>query len=788
MAKLTLDLSGKGGLVERYQGDLNDTSSQPQLRYLGQDGQMAEGIYNSFKEYGYLNPANDVYATLTGTVSAAINSIQYDAENDNVYLSEEGENVLTLSSLSDTSLSNYFSVSSGSTIKDMVLYEISQSKALIFALDSGNTTDGMSLGFKILDSTNALDTLEKDVVTESSQTNNWQIVTAGDEATLKFRKYCQSFNADDCSSLFASGFELALEWDDIATPSGVTVQVSIQANSDRDSGVYSYQGTWADATAYSVNDTVTYNSVDYACISAHTSTEATDRPSTGSNWENIWTVFRGAPDGTAIRSATVTADELPEDTGSGISNYTRFDFASSFKMTAGEQYWIVVEESGSNLATNEFIEVIGSVNNQGIYSTEIMMGYVTGATDYWDNINLNKNQYETMHFTVYTDYAEDWSSTSATGSFAETTGQDSSLFVADNALLYWQVGRDIHTADGGGTGGALGRVNQNVLAFPSYINIVDIAETRSRMYFGVQTSDKTTSSDGRTFPANKIGIYVWNRRSQILGGSDFYAAPGAREIKKVFLSSDGSVKAITIGNSGFTEIRGISGNQFAVIHTLEKNAYPSSKRGLSQVDQLSMWLGANGLWYAFGSIVPGEPQRLYKIGDMTGEANSGLVTGPILIGHEEASEPRMSVVFGWEDSDPSYIVQKWYPNGDGTINSVAQTGNSGNVYTQAIPLPPLSNIRYIYIMGAPTSTDNTDDIVNVKIYFNQSTTPWATKNITKADMNKGYFEIPVNKQNINFVQVEIEWPTDETLGADTFRPSFAVVDYDPVETSAGKTT
>ena len=51
MAKIIIDMSGRGGLLERYQGDLNDTQSQPHYGYLGADNQYAEGFWNPFLPY-----------------------------------------------------------------------------------------------------------------------------------------------------------------------------------------------------------------------------------------------------------------------------------------------------------------------------------------------------------------------------------------------------------------------------------------------------------------------------------------------------------------------------------------------------------------------------------------------------------------------------------------------------------------------------------------------------------------------------------------------------------------
>lgn len=46
---------------------------------------------------------------------------------------------------------------------------------------------------------------------------------------------------------------------------------------------------WADSTAYEIGDRVSYGSNYYACINNHTSVLATNRPSTGTDWDDYWT-------------------------------------------------------------------------------------------------------------------------------------------------------------------------------------------------------------------------------------------------------------------------------------------------------------------------------------------------------------------------------------------------------------------------------------------------------------------------------------------------------------------
>lgn len=820
MAKLIIDLSGQGGLLERHQGDLNSTSATPNLRYLGPDDALADGIYNPIKEYGFMNPAVNTYTTLTGTIATGINAIQYDPENDDLFFSEEGENILKLDGLADTSLTNYLSITSGDTIKDMEIYEVNGRRAICYVIDSGDTayeidqgtltasTDdyfggvgGMYVGFKMLDTDDddvAYESLDGTGVayTSASVTSNQTTI---DDGTNHATKMAQPFSTDILLSNKLDVVALKLVRY-TGTGAGITMQISIQATADRNTAPYSYQGAWTNSTAYSVNDTVLHNGVTFVCIAAHTSTAATDEPEVGSGTEDKWQRF-GAPDGTAIATATVDATTIPDDSvlltgldATGDSNvqampFTLFKFSSDVSLSANSIYWIVLEESGSNMTSGDEIGWFSTVNNNAIYEPDTANGKYAkrygpnpagpGASNQWENHNANdQGQAESSEFKIGRRRVDDWSMNFASGHFIQQPGQETFLHKGDNGLLYWVTNNAIHSLDGSLTGGQTGRVSKNLIRFADYTNVVDLAETRGRMYIGVQTSDETTSSDDRTYTSNRAGMFVWDRRTQVLGSQDFFPVPSAKEIKSVFTTSKGDVKCITVSSTGFSEIRGLNNGQYQTIQTFEKDGYPQSRRGVTRMDGLTTWLGANGILYGYGSVVPGSPERLYKLADMSAEANAGLTTGPIYLGHEEASEPRLGMFMAWTDSDPSYIVQKWFPNGDGTIGSDAQKANPGNVYSKVFSLPSFSTLRYMNLLFAPGTNTGATEIADLKCYYNMSTTPAWSKTLTQDDIVRGFLEKEINKPNINHVQFEIEWKTAPTLGVDTFRPMYIELDYD----------
>jgi len=824
MAKLSINVSGRRGLLERFQGDLNDTTAQPNLRYIGEDGQFAEGIFNPTKVYGYLSPANNRFASLTGTVANPINSIQYEAELDVVYLSETGLNILQLSSLTDTSLSNYLTISTG-TIRDMMLYEINGRKALLYVIDSGSKAyeispsaltssvpdeffggvGGMYVGFRMLGTTDediAIEFNRATINTTSSTAAGGEDSAINDGSSLS-RKLAQAFSTDTVITNIIEKVGLKL-FRNAGTGVGITLKLSIQTDAERNVSPYNYRGAWVTATSYAVNDVVTQTAKDFVCFVAHTS-GATTQPEIGDATENNWQRF-GAPTGTEVASTTISATVLPGATSNlpgfsfntfgNILTHDRvfFTFSTPVTLTANTIYWLVLEESGTVMTAADTVSWWSTVNDASAYVADALGKYakynsptISGFSvpaNFWANPNFNdQGQYESRDFLFAKSRVDDWSMNLATGHFIVQPNQESFLYLAENSLMYWFVGNKVHTLDGGITGGIIGRGTKEVLNFPSYLNVIDVAETRSRMYIGIQSSKRTTVDDKRYYDAEQIGVFVWDRRSQVFGGTDFYPTPGAKEIKKLFKSSNGDVKCITTNNSGFCEIRAINGNQYQVIRTFEANGFPVSRRSVSQLNGLTVWLGANGIFYGYGSTAIGEPEELYKIGNMAGETASPLTTGPILVGNENAAEPQSAILFGWSDTVPTRRVQKWYPHGDGTINSVAQVANRGDVYTKVYDLGSPMNVRYAHIYFAPISGGvSTQAVATIKVFYNKSTTVGATFTILRKDLTKGYFYMPLGEKNIYAIQFELGWDTTQTLGTTDFMPNTITVDYDEEKT------
>jgi len=139
MSSLTIDLSGRKGLAPMFGGDSDRTLGTPELRILGADGQMANGIYNPLKRYGYLSPANNKFTDVTvggSAPSVKMTSSIYDIENQDFYIGEEGRNIWKGDTLDDIALTSVLELPASSKIYDLELYEQAGTKKLYFLYET----------------------------------------------------------------------------------------------------------------------------------------------------------------------------------------------------------------------------------------------------------------------------------------------------------------------------------------------------------------------------------------------------------------------------------------------------------------------------------------------------------------------------------------------------------------------------------------------------------------------------------------------------------------------------
>lgn len=154
MAKLYIDLSGRAGHAPKWQGDLTDGSSRPQMRYLGADGQTAGGIYSPLRTYGYMSPAPSASTLITAnsfSFSDYWYSSYYDSVSGSFYFGENLSGEIwsgdfdTGGVTSATNLKSTFNgpiPGSNVTVTDFEMYQINGVRKLFYAYNNSAGSGG----------------------------------------------------------------------------------------------------------------------------------------------------------------------------------------------------------------------------------------------------------------------------------------------------------------------------------------------------------------------------------------------------------------------------------------------------------------------------------------------------------------------------------------------------------------------------------------------------------------------------------------------------------------------
>lgn len=1017
-----IDLSGRKGLASKFQGNLNDTSSTPNRIYLGEEGQFADGIFNPIKNYGYLSPANNKYATITGSINSRIIATEYDSINDDVYLAENGNTLWRLDGLTDTSLTAAVVVDQSATeaITDLEIYEINGKRNLFYSYNITDSSNYFSkIGILNLDSDSGV--YEVKNYDENNQTIIDSIIASGTKQKLaqsitpdqteipitgsvdttasttvtgvgtrfttelavgdtivvtdnsnpdfeqKEKRVVATITNDtsltvtEAFSNLANDTSLkkisAITFDKVMLPlnrtsgdnGGYTLQVSIQdaknvnkASADLTStlgtdrhyaiadasqtgldiandisieawfylreaningSVKTIASKWDDGSAlrkqyaliigraagvdkisffmYSGGDiseevsldtnfeaatwyhvAVTRNkttgdvkfyvdgiqvggtqsgstlalpntAVEFVVGAAISTSPAVDWVFDGyiddvRVWNDVRTAteisnymnqelegnesnlvayykfnytsedltsnnndltamnnagyvssigfgFYGVPDGTT--DATATFNPTTVSTAfSGSNEKQSYIFSTlSSTISKSQPFFVVLEPTSfAAMTSNDNVNWFGKTSDP---QSDAQAMYYDGTS--WLSTNALDDDPEDFSYALILSSDQEWSNKRVTNPYNFKYNSNIFMCRADNGFMYVFEDNKVHKVDGTETGGASGTFTKEVLRFPSYFTTIDAVDTRGRMYIGVQANPSSGDEDSRDYSEGIVGVYTWDRQSAIVGARDFIPLYGVRDIKKLYVEPGGDVRAICIGDDRFVQIRSISNGAGKLIKTLGISAYPGERDGLKIINNMAVWLGSDGVWYLHGKLTPNDTEELYKIGTIAGEATGTLDAGAIFVGDSNNPGSRQAILASFTDSINTNKLLRWYPHGQGTISTVAQTGCQGDVYIPVIPLPAMSTVKHIDINCFPTASTGTTTIATIKVYFNQSTTPFKSHVVTQAMANKGYISIECNKPFVSSVQLEIEYSTTETLGSDDFNPMFAVVEYEP---------
>lgn len=380
-----------------------------------------------------------------------------------------------------------------------------------------------------------------------------------------------------------------------------------------------------------------------------------------------------------------------------------------------------------------------------------------------------------------------WLTADVSGSFTNALTNDAFMRVADNGFAYIFQNNNIHKLDGTTNGGTNGTVSANVLQFPTFFGINDAIDYRGNMYVAIRQDTSNPAGNNNAVFSSKVGVYIWDRLTSIVRTRDFIPLEGVKYIRKIYVSPEGDLRMICVNTERITQIRQFTGSTFKVIEEPGLLADFTYHDGLTTFSNFTTWMGDTGNIYAHGKISHLDKEVLYKIGNIS-DVNSTSPTGAILFGGANTDSgsagfkgTKNALYIGYNNNSSTKKVVEWDIYGTGS-DGVTALQEQGDVYTLVKYLPQMSTVNFIDIYMAALSTSGSTTQATLKIYFNGSTTQWASKVVTRDDIAKGYIRIDIDKPYINSIQIETEFPTAVAIGTTDYSPSIAVVDYTPTGT------
>ncbi len=377
-------------------------------------------------------------------------------------------------------------------------------------------------------------------------------------------------------------------------------------------------------------------------------------------------------------------------------------------------------------------------------------------------------------------FIDDWQATAVVGFFAATLST-TKMITSGDGFMYVLTKNTVHRVDGTAIGGANGTIYPNILTAPEYFYFSHGIDLRSNLYLVVQRNNLyQTVTDNTTMLSSECGVYIWNRQSTFFNTSDFIPLPGVREVRAIFIAPNGKVRVICLASDKTVQIREYNGSSFTLIKTLGYQAAPQYEDSVAVAGNFTVWLGKDGNLYYYGSDIAGEKEFLFIAGNL-GTINAAQ-TGAIAYAASgvtlSSEENKDGFYVSWKDNSATYL-KVIRPFAGSSLNGSNVLALQGDVYTAVKILPRLSTVKHVdvYLAQYPHVSSLTTDAGTVKVYFNNSSTAWASKTVTRGDIAKGFFPIEVNKPYVNSIQLEFEFPTGQTVEENIMNPAFAVVEY-----------
>lgn len=382
----------------------------------------------------------------------------------------------------------------------------------------------------------------------------------------------------------------------------------------------------------------------------------------------------------------------------------------------------------------------------------------------------------------------------AGGNVSLTTG-NYNKGVKSGLYLYILNGSSVHRIDGTSSGGPTGTFKANILSLPSNLYFYDAVDSGGQLLFVINPSSQNENARNQVptgqYPL-ECAVGVWNKTS--LGFSQYVVVPGMRQLRNIFVAPNGAVRLFAIDNNRETHLMQFTGATFKTILRLGQDAYPNQYDGLAVGATTTYWYGMDGAMYTYGSANVGDPEILSKFFDfdtLNASQYSSTATltraQAICLTQNSSSASagqrtvQEAIIFG---VDVSYSgskshVFRYLPYTTRTVDSVAAATNTGNAYTLVQLLPLFSKINYIRSVHLPSTDTGTDAIATLKTYYNQTSTADGTFTVTKSEGHKGYKYLPIGKEGIYALQIEIEWNSSQNVGSNDYCPMYFEVDYEP---------
>jgi hypothetical protein len=123
---------------------------------------------------------------------------------------------------------------------------------------------------------------------------------------------------------------------------------------------------------------------------------------------------------------------------------------------------------------------------------------------------------------------------------------------------------------------------------------------------------------------------------------------------------------------------------------------------------------------------------------------------------------------------------RYFPHSSSPLTGGVSTTiapNTSTVFTGVKYLPQLSTVKDITVYMKRNSVSGTSAVGTIRLYKNNNSTPFMTKNVTNDDISKGYLSIEVNSANIDALQMSFQWNI-AGVSDNMFAPSLAIVTYE----------